>query len=171
MATVLSKQDTEKLLQQKPPLVEGLIAPDEQIQPNGVDLTLRHIALFQSPGKITTSNSQRVVSNLSPLIFDGLGFIHLAPGIYSVTYNEIVHLPKNIMALADEHYDLEVRQIGRNELLASAEVFITSTNKGVVPVVKVDQTPIGTGLPGDRTRQLMTAFDDRTKRLAAAYGE
>ncbi len=100
MTTVLSKQDIQKLLQQKPPLVEGLIASEEQFQPNGIDLTLRDIALFQSPGKITASNSQRVVSDLSPLMFDGLGFIHLAPGIYSITYNEIVHLPKNIMALA-----------------------------------------------------------------------
>lgn len=100
MTTVLSKQDIQKLLQQKPPLVEGLITSEEQFQPNGIDLTLRDIALFQSPGKITASNSQRVVSDLSPLMFDGLGFIHLAPGIYSITYNEIVHLPKNIMALA-----------------------------------------------------------------------
>jgi dUTP pyrophosphatase len=33
-------------------------------------------------------------------VFDGLGFIYLAPGVYSITYNEIVNLPKNIMALA-----------------------------------------------------------------------
>ncbi|UCG54557.1 MAG: deoxyuridine 5'-triphosphate nucleotidohydrolase [Dehalococcoidia bacterium] len=100
MATILSKQNIEKLLACKPPLIEGLISPKKQLQPNGVDLTLRDIALFQSPGKITTSNSQRVVSELSPLMFNGLGFIHLAPGIYSITYNEIVHLPEDIMALA-----------------------------------------------------------------------
>jgi dUTP pyrophosphatase len=100
LTTVLSKQDIEKLLKQEPPLVEDLIDPDGQLQPNGIDLTLRDIALFQSPGKITSNNSQRIISNLSPLVFDGLGFIHLVPGIYSITYNEIVHLPKNIMALA-----------------------------------------------------------------------
>jgi dUTP pyrophosphatase len=97
---VLSKQDIEKLLEKKPPLVEGLITPIEQLQPNGVDLTLRHISIFQSAGKITTANSQRVVSDLSPLAFDESGFIQLAAGIYSVTYNEVVHLPQNIMALA-----------------------------------------------------------------------
>lgn len=100
MTAVLSKRDIELLLEQKPPLVEGLLSPVEQLQPNGVDLTLCDIALFQSPGKITTNNTQRVISNLSPLVFDGLDFIHLAPGIYSITFNEIVHLPKNIMALA-----------------------------------------------------------------------
>jgi len=81
-------------------LVEGYNNLDEQLQPNGIDLTLREVAMFQSPGKVAASNSQRVVSSLSPLIFDGLGFIHLAPGIYSITYNEVVHLPQNIMALA-----------------------------------------------------------------------
>ena len=100
MATVLSKHDIEGLLACKPPLLEGLISPKEQLQPNGVDLTLRDIAIFQSPGKITTNNNQRVVSELSPLVFNGLGFINLAPGIYSITYNEIVHLPENIVALA-----------------------------------------------------------------------
>ena len=100
MTTVLSKEHIRKLLKQEPPLIEGCIDLEEQLQPNGFDLTLRDIALLQSPGKLATSNRQRQVSELAPLVFDGLGFIHLAPGIYSVTYNEIVHLPQNIMALA-----------------------------------------------------------------------
>ena len=37
---------------------------------------------------------------MSPLVFDGLGFIDLLPGVYSITYNEIVNLPGNVMALA-----------------------------------------------------------------------
>jgi len=32
--------------------------------------------------------------------FDSNGFINLESGIYSITYNEIVHLPNNVMALA-----------------------------------------------------------------------
>jgi dUTP pyrophosphatase len=87
-------------MQHEPPLIEDYINLEEQIQPNGVDLTLREIALPQSPGKIAVSNSQRLLPDLSPLLFDGLGFIDLTPGIYTITYNEIVHLPRNIMALA-----------------------------------------------------------------------
>jgi dUTP pyrophosphatase len=100
LTSVLSKKGIEKLLRRQPPLVEGMIQPTEQLQPNGVDLTLRDISILQSAGKIAAGNSQRVVSNLSPLLFDGLGFIQLVPGTYSITYNEIVNLPKNIMALA-----------------------------------------------------------------------
>jgi len=100
MSAVLSKQDIHRLLQGKPPLVEGCIDLEAQLQPNGIDLTLHEVALLQTSGKIATSNSQRVVSDLAPLVFDGLGFIDLMPGAYIITYNEIVHLPNNVMALA-----------------------------------------------------------------------
>jgi dUTP pyrophosphatase len=100
MAAILSEQEIHRLLKKKPPLIEGYINLEEQVQPNGIDLTLREIALLQSSGRITVQNSQRLVSDLAPLYFDGLGFIDLIPGAYIITYNEIVHLPKNIMALA-----------------------------------------------------------------------
>ncbi len=100
MTTVLSREHIQKLLKQEPPLVEGYINLAEQLQPNGFDLSLREIALLQSPGQIAVSNSQRLVSDLAPLMFDGLGFVELVSGIYSVTFNETLHLPKNIMALA-----------------------------------------------------------------------
>ena len=57
------------------------------------------MALLQSPGKIAVSNAQRLVADLAPLVFDGLGFIDLMPSAYVITYNEVVHLPKDIMAL------------------------------------------------------------------------
>ena len=100
MAAILSRQDIHKLLNQEPPLIEGWIDPEEQVQTNGFDLTLREVALLQSAGKLADMNSQRLVSDLAPLVFDGLGFIDLMPGPYIITYNEIVHLPKNILALA-----------------------------------------------------------------------
>jgi dUTP pyrophosphatase len=100
MTAVLSQQDIRQLLKKKPPLIEGVIDLEQQLQPNGIDLTLRQIALPQSPGRIAVEDSQRLVSELAPLVFDGLGFIDLVPGAYIITYNEIVHLPKNIMALA-----------------------------------------------------------------------
>lgn len=100
MAVILSKENIHRLLQQQPPLIEGYINLEEQVQPNGIDLTLREIALLQTPGRLAVSNRQRLVSGLAPLVFDGLDYIDLMPGAYIITYNEIVHLPKNIMALA-----------------------------------------------------------------------
>ncbi len=99
MTAVLSKQDIRRLLQREPPLVEGCIDLETQVQPNGIDLTLRELSLLQTPGRITISNHERLVSDLAPLVFDGSGFIDLMPGAYIVTCNEIVHLPNNVMAL------------------------------------------------------------------------
>jgi len=100
MAAILSKTEIHRLLKKTPPLIEGYTNLEEQLQPNGIDLTLREIALLQSSGRIAVQNSQRLVPELAPLVFDGMGFIDLMPGAYIITYNEIVHLPKNIMALA-----------------------------------------------------------------------
>lgn len=99
MSGVLSKEDIQKLLQQKPPLVEGLVNIEEQLQPNGIDLTLREVAMLQAAGKIAAASSQRVVPGLATLVFDGLDYIDLIAGAYIITYNEIVHMPKDIMAL------------------------------------------------------------------------
>jgi len=100
MSAVLSRQDITKLLDKKPPLIESYLNIEEQLQPNGFDLTLCEIALLESSGKIAVSNAERRLPELAPLAFDGLGFIDLVPGIYMITYNEIVHLPRNVMALA-----------------------------------------------------------------------
>jgi dUTP pyrophosphatase len=100
MALVLAQPEIRRLLKKKPPLVEGYISLEEQLQPNGVDLTLREVALSQSSGRVTVQNSQRLVPDLAPLVFDGMGFIDLMPGAYIITYNEIVNLPRDIMALA-----------------------------------------------------------------------
>ncbi len=97
--SVLSGNDIRRLIGGQPPLVEGWIELGEQVQANGFDLTLREVAIPQSAGNITVANNRRVVSDLSPLVFDGMGSIELIPGTYIITYNEVVHLPKNIMAL------------------------------------------------------------------------
>ncbi len=93
----LGREAILRLLAATPPLVEGLSDQEEQVQPNGIDLTLREVALISGQGRLTTT--ERVLSTVSPLAFDGLGLMELVPGAYLVTFNEVVHLPKDIMAL------------------------------------------------------------------------
>jgi dUTP pyrophosphatase len=99
-SSVLSREEILELLKATPPLVDNLLDIEQQVQPNGVDLTVQEIAMFASPGKIGLRNENRVLSALSPFIFDGMGDLELLPGCYLVTCNEIVTLPKDIMALA-----------------------------------------------------------------------
>jgi len=100
MTAILSREDILEMLKATPPLVESLCDVQQQVQLNGVDLTVKEIALLSSPGSLNLRNEARVLSSTSPLVFDGLGGIDLLPGCYLVTHNEVVNLPKNIMALA-----------------------------------------------------------------------
>jgi branched-chain amino acid aminotransferase len=65
-----------------------------------------------------------------------------------------------ILDLARSHFSVEIRDILLPELLEADEVFICGTNKGIVPVVKVDDTLIGNGKPGPGTRRLILRFPD-----------
>ncbi|MGP8079071.1 MAG: deoxyuridine 5'-triphosphate nucleotidohydrolase [Dehalococcoidales bacterium] len=100
MSGVLSRNDIKKLIQRSPSMVEGYIDLEQQLQPNGFDITLRDIAMLQNMGQIGKDNAQRQLPDLAPLTFDNQGFMELMPGSYMITYNEIVHIPTNLMALA-----------------------------------------------------------------------
>jgi dUTP pyrophosphatase len=100
MLGILSREDILAMLGESPPLVENLCDVRQQVQPNGIDLTLKEVALFSSPGSLGPTNENRILSGTSPLVFDGLGRVDLLPGCYMVTYNEAINLPRNIMALA-----------------------------------------------------------------------
>ena len=100
MCGVLAREEIGDLIKEELPLIEGFVSLDEQLQPNGFDLTLRELAMLDSSGQIAVENSGRILPALAPLVFDGIGFIDLIAGIYLVTYNEVVNLPRNVMALA-----------------------------------------------------------------------
>ncbi|HEX77061.1 MAG TPA: deoxyuridine 5'-triphosphate nucleotidohydrolase [Dehalococcoidia bacterium] len=96
---VLGKESLLRLLAGQPPLVEELVAPEAQVQPNGIDLTVREVALLGSSGQLGDSEAERRLSQAMPLTFDALGWVDLPPGTYLLTFNEIVNLPQDIMAL------------------------------------------------------------------------
>ncbi len=62
---------------------------------------------------------------------------------------------KVVLEMAADHYTVQIRDLPRIELLRAQEVFITGTNKGLVPVVQIDDTKIGEGCPGPETGNIM----------------
>mgnify|MGYP001417912691 CR=1 FL=1 len=62
--------------------------------------------------------------------------------------------------------EIEIRDIKLDTLLDADEVFITSSNKEVVPVVDIDGRIIGKGQPGGETRRAMKLFSEYTLRYA-----
>jgi branched-chain amino acid aminotransferase len=56
------------------------------------------------------------------------------------------------------------RPFGRDELLRAEEAFLTSSLRGVAPLVRVDGRSIGEGRPGSVTRRLMDAYASLVER-------
>ena len=67
---------------------------------------------------------------------------------------------KIILSMAQGRFKVEERALPLDQLLRADEVFISATNKGIVPVVRIDQTVIGDGNPGSRTRRLMVMLEN-----------
>lgn len=55
-------------------------------------------------------------------------------------------------------------EIPVQDLMAAEEAFITSSIRDVMPVVRVDGSPIGSGKPGPVTRRLMDAFGELVRK-------
>ena len=87
------------LVQNSPPLLAGFRSLDQQLQPNGFDLTLYQVARLTSAGYMGNGPDHRGLSDTEELEFDRLGWLHLAAGSYLVTFNEVVNLPLDLMAL------------------------------------------------------------------------
>lgn len=73
---------------------------------------------------------------------------------------------QKVLALAEDKFPIDIRDIQRDELIRADEVFISSSNRLIVPIVRVDDDTIGAAQPGERTRAVMQAFADYTDRLS-----
>ena len=81
------------------PLVSGYLSLEDQLQPNGFDLSVTQVSELTGPGALGRTNAERVVPEARPLAFDADGWLELTPGMYQVLFNEIVALPNDLMAL------------------------------------------------------------------------
>lgn len=76
-------------------IVKNLIS-EEQLQPAGVDVTLREVRTFESAGRIDFDNSTRKISDTR--IMESGDEIRLRPGSYKVVFNEYVKIPEDVAA-------------------------------------------------------------------------
>jgi dUTP pyrophosphatase len=95
----LSHQAIRSLLNGSTPLLSGYRDVEQQLQPNGFDMTLQSVERFQSDAHLATDNAERRLPDTQETAFDASGVVHLDPGPYLITLNEVVNLPLDLMAL------------------------------------------------------------------------
>lgn len=61
-------------------------------------------------------------------------------------------------------YVVQERDVKIKELYSADEVFLTATNKDIVPIIKVDDRKIAKGTAGEITKNLIKFFKDFTKK-------
>jgi len=71
---------------------------DSQFQPAGIDITLKEVYNFKSPGVIDFDNKERKISDVEPMQFNDEK-VSLKPGAYKVIFNEYVMIPKDAAAM------------------------------------------------------------------------
>jgi branched-chain amino acid aminotransferase len=76
-----------------------------------------------------------------------------------------------IQIARDLGYSICERDVGRAELYLADEVFMSGTAAELVPVVEIDDHPIGTGAPGEITRVMQSSFDDAIHGRSERYRE
>ena len=97
--TPLDRDSIGHLIEGTPPLLEHFISLEAQLQPNGFDMTVREVARLTTPGAVGAEDASRVLSDTQPMEFDADGWLQLEPGPFLITFNEVVNLPLNVMAL------------------------------------------------------------------------
>lgn len=94
---VLTKEEIKKLIVEEG-LIRNYIDLDVQLQPNGFDCTLQKVFKIIGVCKIDFDNTERKLADFEEMSFDE--WVFLKKGVYKVRLNEIIKLPKNLMAIA-----------------------------------------------------------------------
>jgi branched-chain amino acid aminotransferase len=81
------------------------------------------------------------------------------PGITRATVLELAY------GLGFETSD---RAFGLGELVAAKEAFLTSSLRGIAPLVRVNGHPLGNGMPGSTTREIAAAYGRLVERECSA---
>ena len=79
-------------------LVHNLQDEKQQVQPAGVDFTLKQLATLESAGIIDFTNMERVLPEYKLIEFDN-DMVRLQQGVYLAEFNETVSLPNNIIGI------------------------------------------------------------------------
>jgi len=61
---------------------------------------------------------------------------------------------------------MSYRSLKLDQLSAVSEAFITSSSRGIVPVVKIDDVTVGDGEVGKATKMLMSAYAEYVLKRA-----
>lgn len=93
-------------------------------------------------------------------------FMVTRQGIVVTPHQYILHgiTRMKVLESASTQFEVQERTVALKEVYDSAELFLTSTTKGILPIVQVDEHVIGSGKPGPVTRALRELLQQTEQR-------
>jgi branched-chain amino acid aminotransferase len=121
---------------------ENIMAHKAALLQNAFDAIMLNGQGFATEG--TTSNIWIIKNGIvyTPPLIDGV--------LEGLTRKTIFEMPRV--------YPIQEKSLTRQDILEADECFITSTTRNLVPVTKVESTPIGNGKPGVKTLELLNSY-------------
>ncbi len=159
-------------------LIEKSISSPKEIYSKGAKvITLkynRQFPLVKTTNYITAIKHQKIKEKnkaIEIIYFQNGNFLEASTSnLFIVKNNKIVTPKENVLLgitrnlvikLAKQKgIAIEEREISEEGFFAASEVFLTATNKGIVPIVKVDNREIGNGQVGEITKILIKTLND-----------
>lgn len=115
-------------------------------------------ALLVRDGEVTEGAASNVFIVIDGVIKTPPKGARLLPGI---TRDLIVELAQT------QQLPMEEVNFSKTELMAADEIWISSSTKEIMPVVKLNDKTIGNGQPGPITRKMFNVFQDYKRMLKA----
>lgn len=162
-------------------IFEDLIVPDPSAYEMGVDVGINKLIRRNPKAKLTSfiQNSKEIkyyckkhnleesiIVNEKNELLEGL-----TSNFFVVMKNKIYTADKEVLSgsvreiVLDEiikaKISIQLNPINYDDLEKLSEAFITSTSRGVLPVVRIDNHIVGSGQPGDITKFLSEKLKER----------
>jgi branched-chain amino acid aminotransferase len=161
-------------------LTHELHEPPASVYENGVKLLTRQHCREIPEAKTTNyltmlvNRPIAVAENAFDLLYlDGEKITEAASASFYIVKDGAIHAPSTkvlwgtvgsyVLDLVRGRHEVVLRDILLAEALDADEAYLTSTTRGVVPVVRLDEQMIGDGAPGPVTRELIRRFLEATR--------
>lgn len=136
--------------------VNGALAKSEA-QLNGYDEAI----VLTADGHVSEGSAENlfIVKNgalITPAVTDNI--------LEGITRRRLIEIGREKLGV-----DVIERSIDRTELYSADEVFLCGTGAQISPVIEIDRRTIGSGRPGDLTRQLSRTYFDAVRGRLPAY--
>jgi branched-chain amino acid aminotransferase len=164
--------------------IEAFAPPAERLYEEGVACTTVRVRRTNPHAKDTRfiATAQKAYGGLAPGVEEGLivaedgaileglssNFFAIADGtLRTEEERALLGVTRSVaLEVAAAVLPIELRAIRQGELPRATEAFITSVSRGVLPVVRIDERPVGDGRVGPLTRTIGRAFAALVEREA-----